>query len=305
MKLCYHKGNNFGDALNPLIFKKLLPDFFNDETDEVFLGIGSILGLQKPQKETEKCIVFSSGFGSNDASTYGSLPAKEQLKKYDFRCVRGPLTANLLGLPRVKSICDGAILIPEVYQPNFKEKKFAYSYMPHVGSLKYYSGWKDLMQALGVNFIDPTHDVETVLEEINCTEILLTEAMHGAIVADTLRVPWIPIKTKKTINDFKWQDFCLSLNLEYQPHTLKTLYDFDFLKKIVQNKSGGKISFVDNLLTKTYLSYQDIYLEKEVIKNIKVIKSKKPMLSDYIVLKSKQDQLLESLEKVHQDYLSK
>lgn len=55
MKLIYYKENsNFGDALNPLIFQKLLPDFFNDDSDIAFIGIGSLLGQPFTKKYRKK-----------------------------------------------------------------------------------------------------------------------------------------------------------------------------------------------------------------------------------------------------------
>ena len=55
------------------------------------------------------------------------------------------------------------------------------------------------------------------------TEVLLAEAMHGAIVADALRVPWIPLCTSARILNFKWLDWCASLNLDYRPSFLSPL----------------------------------------------------------------------------------
>jgi succinoglycan biosynthesis protein ExoV len=40
--------------------------------------------------------------------------------------------------------------------------------------------------------------------------------MHGAILADTLRVPWIPVITSPIINVFKWRDWTMSLGLDYR-----------------------------------------------------------------------------------------
>jgi succinoglycan biosynthesis protein ExoV len=44
--------------------------------------------------------------------------------------------------------------------------------------------------------------------------------MHGAIAADTLRVPWIPYRCSTNIGTFKWQDWCASMDLKYEPLVL-------------------------------------------------------------------------------------
>jgi len=52
------------------------------------------------------------------------------------------------------------------------------------------------------------------------TGVLIAEAMHGAIVADALRVPWIPVRSSDSVLAFKWRDWCASLNLTYSPHAI-------------------------------------------------------------------------------------
>ena len=50
--------------------------------------------------------------------------------------------------------------------------------------------------------------------------------MHGAIVADALRTPWIPVVTSPRILSFKWQDWCASIGVPYQPWILLPLPDY-------------------------------------------------------------------------------
>jgi succinoglycan biosynthesis protein ExoV len=50
--------------------------------------------------------------------------------------------------------------------------------------------------------------------------------MHGAIAADALRIPWIPIITSPRMLTFKWQDWCSSLGLKYKPYYILPLGKF-------------------------------------------------------------------------------
>ncbi len=83
---------NFGDDLNRWMWKRFLPENFWDEGDGcLFLGIGTVLGGGLPV--ADRYIVFSSGAG------YGPLPPGFGSPAWHVVCVRGPLTAKVLGLP--------------------------------------------------------------------------------------------------------------------------------------------------------------------------------------------------------------
>ena len=221
MELYYCKYSNgiknFGDDLNPWIWKRLIPDFESIISKFVLIGIGTILNsnINIRYKNKEK-IIFSSGYG------YGDLPTIDNTWK--FLCVRGPLTAKKLGLSRDSAITDGAILLNKLYHGK-SNKTHKYSYMPHV-SMSIESGdiIKKLTAEIGVNYINPSDDIENVMSEICSTQILITEAMHGAIVAEAFRIPWVAVKTSEFINDFKWHDWCLSVGRTYDPAKMVSIW---------------------------------------------------------------------------------
>ena len=107
MKLYYHKGANFGDAINPMIFEKILGVQFDEDEEIGIVGIGSILGHFRPTEKTKKFYVFSSGFAGGDASTYGTPP--EIKLPYEVICVRGKSTAKALGIDERYAVADGAL----------------------------------------------------------------------------------------------------------------------------------------------------------------------------------------------------
>lgn len=141
-------------------------------------------------------------------------------KSWNIYCVRGPLTAQAMGLGRDTAITDPAILVKRMC-PAAEKKNYRVSYMPHHASDKQaHHFWQSLCSDLGMHYIDPHLPVETVLSEIGQTALLVTEALHGAIVADTLRVPWIPVVSSPHILRFKWDDWCQSVEVEYRPQEI-------------------------------------------------------------------------------------
>ncbi|WP_414543336.1 polysaccharide pyruvyl transferase family protein [Nostoc sp. CCY0012] len=213
MKLYYFRFpneiSNFGDNLNPWIWEQLLPGVFDLDKNTTFVGIGSLLNEYVPK--AQKTAVFGSGVG------YGKgLPKIDE--SWKIYCVRGKLSAKALGIKSESAVTDSAVLIRRLYkQASNKVNQFAY--MPHIDhAIRGDSAWKLICEQARIAYIDPRWPIEQVLSAISQTEILLAEAMHGAIVADALRVPWIPILTSARMFPFKWQDWCSSIDIEYQPH---------------------------------------------------------------------------------------
>lgn len=294
MKLIYHKGKNFGAALNPHIFYRLFPNFFDNDEGKILWGIGSIIGLR--QHHSQKKIVFSSGYAAGDPSTDGNIPKIDS--SWDIRCVRGPLTAKILNIDKKLAVSDGAILLKTYYNDK-SEKKHMYSYMPHHVSFNMYSQWEKLLSDCDVNLIDPRADVETILREINTTEFLISEAMHGAIAADALRVPWLGVKAYPYINDFKWIDWAASLDMNVYLQVLPSVHEDNFLKKVINNKTK---SLMPDILLRNATSYVVRKREHSFINKVQELKKLKFSLSSEKLLESRCDQLESIAQKILKDY---
>jgi succinoglycan biosynthesis protein ExoV len=140
---------------------------------------------------------------------------------WDILAVRGPLTAMLLGLPPEKAITDGAALLrllPEC-EPLPETERSGIAFMPHYASLPA-GNWKHVCEMAGIEFLDPCTGSEQTVQRIRKAKLVIADAMHAAIVADALRVPWIPVVLSPQSNSFKWLDWTLSLSLPYNPITL-------------------------------------------------------------------------------------
>jgi succinoglycan biosynthesis protein ExoV len=214
MKLWHCVNSNFGDALNPWLWDRLLPGLLNGHGDTLFVGIGTILDARIPAQPIK--LVFSSGTG------YGAPPALDD--RWHFYCVRGPLTARRLGLPADRAVTDGAALLPLVVGNGAPRHRRGIAFMPHHYSKKHFQ-WRSLCRRLGLTYLDPEASVPRLLRQIAGAELVLAEAMHAAIVADALRVPWVAVSAYDHINSFKWEDWCASLELQYQPNEIPTITD--------------------------------------------------------------------------------
>jgi succinoglycan biosynthesis protein ExoV len=199
----------------------LLPGAFTGEENVVFVGTGTLLNHLLPQRiaSAKKVLIFSTGAGYERKLT--AIP-----EHWRIYCVRGLLSARQLGLPAELALTDGAILVRRLWQPA-AEKTSSFAFMPHIHHAKAAgTAWLEVCQQLGFQYIDPCWPVEQVLTAISQTSVLLAEAMHGAIAAEALRVPWIPIITSPRILTFKWQDWCSSVGLDYGPHYVMPLWPF-------------------------------------------------------------------------------
>jgi len=205
----YHEGKgNYGDQLN----KKIWPLYIKDRDVKlrqktILYGIGTI--LSKSNADPGLKIIFGSGVG------YGEFPRlTEEWFPY---CVRGPKTAEALGLPQTCAVTDPAILVADFF--GRKTGRSGIAFFPHESSLRRVP-WKKYCDWLGLEFISPRWSVAKVNRLIATAKFVVSEAMHGAIVADALRVPWLPIKMNSSILEFKWEDWCYSMDLDYQPVNL-------------------------------------------------------------------------------------
>lgn len=215
MKLTYFQGTppNFGDELNATIWNALLPtEFLDDNSDVLFLGIGSI--IQDIYPANARKVVFGSGY----AGAYSALPDVHD-GSWDIRFVRGPETCKALDLAPEMAITDAAVLLRQTTLPNPTEG-IGVAFIPHYESVER-GAWQRVCDLAGVHFIDPTKPHDQVLSDLSGADLVITEAMHGAIVSDALRTPWIGVKTMHHVHRRKWYDWAASLNVDFRPADLR------------------------------------------------------------------------------------
>ncbi len=289
MRLYYYKDprGNFGDDLNLWLWPRLLGDFLDtehpyyafsddsttDPSETLFVGLGSLLNHHMP-KAPHKAVV-----GAGVA--YGDAPRIDD--RWTLYAVRGPRSAEILGLDKDRGIGDSGILVRAVELPA-TEKRFPVSFFSYHENAELVD-WDSACRSTGIHHIDPAGSVEGILAEIRQTELLLTEAMHGAIVADALRVPWIPVRVFDKLNDFKWHDWCESLRMRYQPHDLPRTGAW------LRNKKGIKGKLLRTLRP------------RQACKEMRrLAREAEPMLSEDAVIDEATTRLLDQLEQMRQDF---
>lgn len=96
--------------------------------------------------------------------------------------------------------------------------------------------WQDATARAGLHYIDPCGDVERVITDILASDLVVTEAMHGAIVADALRVPWIPVRPLQAPHRGKWLDWATALDVHLRPQALAASNALEYAISLTASK---------------------------------------------------------------------
>jgi succinoglycan biosynthesis protein ExoV len=211
MRIFYYRvTTNFGDHMNGWMWDELFPGWRDFAPERTLVGIGSLIKSDLGKVPGRK-LVFGSGSG------YGALPRPAQIADWDIRFVRGPMTARLLELPPEKAIVDAAWLIEGIEAqratgPGDGRPVF----IPH-WTTDVYANWRLPCRMAGIDYVTPLQDAKSVFATIRGSRLAIVESLHGAIMADYFRVPWIPVATEGRVLNFKWLDFCMSVGLPFRP----------------------------------------------------------------------------------------
>lgn len=215
----YDHFPNYGDVLNKHIWPRYFEKFLAQDDDILMFGIGTLLG-QKIE-HSGRVVVCGSGCGYE--------PDVQAVKDYKIFWVRGPNSAKLLGLPPEMAITDPAILVDECFPPAPRQDRVVF--IPHYET-SYNPLWRRVCALADIDYVDPLDDVATVSAQLSSAKLVIAEAMHGAIVADAYRVPWIPVSTSARVNLFKWHDWAASLQLKPVFHTMSPLGMSDVFRSL-------------------------------------------------------------------------
>jgi len=191
--------NNFGDLLGPVVVHGLLRKAGIDPqgTDKKsrLLAIGSILHFARTGD-----VIWGTGRNgkiADDAHKFISL---------DIRAVRGPLTRGFLlrrGIHTPEIYGDPGLLVPYV-MPELveatKRPEYSVTYVPNYNDLKW--------APKGDRLLDPRSPLESCLQVIAKSRLIVGTSLHAIIIAEALSIPARLIRSQVE-SEFKYQDYYL------------------------------------------------------------------------------------------------
>ena len=234
--------------------------------DDILVGVGSILNTEIPIGKN--IIVAGSGYG------YGIPPAVTD--RWKILAVRGPFTAEILGIDSSYAITDPGIIVGDVYPDVIGvDRVNDVSFLPHYKSA-IRCPWSEICKQLSIKYIDPRQSPYSVAKDIASSNVLLTESLHGAIFADSLRTPWSSVVFAGHINDFKWRDWSASMNLSYNP--------------IRANRTLDILGRFERRISKTTIARRmwGCHILSETLDQAEYV------LSDDVILKNNKDRLIQA-----------
>lgn len=209
---------NVGDDLNRWLWPRLSPGTFAARDEPLFVGIGSVVD----KRLLNRGPVHIFGAGARGPNLGFAVPPD-----WTVSFVRGPLTARALGLRDGSWITDPAILVTEaIYEqdPCTSKEVGCVGYVPHFRTEAVFVS--ALCDGLGLRHISPTLSVDAFLGELRRCRLVVTESLHGAILADAFRIPWVAVSSASrriegATHAFKWTDWLESMELSSLPIPLR------------------------------------------------------------------------------------
>ena len=207
---------NFGDYIGPYIYERLCQGVTLTD-DEVFISVGTyIQDTVLKSYDNKRKIIWGSGIG------YNSRVDKNKIRQYndlEIHLVRGPLTARQLDID--VHMGDPALLMPIFIKRRYQKNKVLY--IPHWKTFDVVSNIYELHNLVKADqvlcpLVYPGQ-FEGLIDEIASASFVLTNSLHGAIIAQAYNVPWAPCRTRREHrpDSTKWQDWLMYLDIQGLP----------------------------------------------------------------------------------------
>ena len=268
------RTSNFGDAINPYVFQKILNldiSFAKDHRANIF-GIGSILQkafiLNKNNNffsnlwrnknkylqnyKNKKIMIFGSGFIDDVSNQI------HQYKKNKYIVLRGKKSLSVInnltgGLEYNPILGDPGLLVDKLISNSF-EKKYEIGFIPHYIDQNSF-GSKCIYGNSKIKFINILDDPINILKQISSCETIISSALHGLIAADSLGIPnrWIKLSNNLMGGNFKFYDYYSVFDISLEPLDLSKINNFNINKNNILDSyivSIEKVKSIKNNLLK-------------------------------------------------------
>lgn len=285
VRLCWWDSKNFGDALNPYLFKSLGHNVTYAQSDVAeVIAVGSYMErllvgavFDKPQSQ-QPITVWGTGFQFEPERHlwFTKIRQPEQfIRPLDIRALRGELSKS-----RAESITgqtldgialgDPGLLTSRVFDTRKAKKKFRLGILCH-----FTDNDNHIFDTVARNIrdsvrIDVEGPVTEVVRAIASCEAVISSAMHPLIIADSLGVPnrWINV-SENAISKYKFDDYysvfglkpeCFDLNKKlFDEADLERLHaDYSVTREQVEAIQDGLIKASPLPGTLRCLSFSDI-----------------------------------------------
>lgn len=248
---------NFGDELAPVILTDISPTTKVQHTalrHASLVMIGSILQRAALEALPGTAVIGSGVPGGLSARVIER--AASGARNLDIRMVRGPLTRNLLQLPKRIELGDPALAINcDGYRADKTGKGLIVAHYSAGQSGKRMGQLLDHGRRLGCDVAFTWEDPYSMLQRITSAAFVLSTSLHGLILADLSGVPALPITHAPTAHeDFRFADYAATVGRTH--HRRDPLHSLNANTAANMSQANfvdpGKIEFL-HLNTRTVL----------------------------------------------------
>jgi succinoglycan biosynthesis protein ExoV len=201
-------ARDFVDAIDAALWPRLLHDFERTAATHDVHGVGAVLS-RRSHALARRQLVLGAGADRRSARVDA---------QWNVAWVRGPRSARRLRLPEDRALADASLLLrharPDL--PWTTEPRGDVVLMPRYAAASR-GDVRRLAALVGAVPCDPASPLPEVVRAIAGARLLVTECVHGALLAELLNVPWRAFASSADVDACAWLDACDSFGLRWDP----------------------------------------------------------------------------------------
>lgn len=274
---------NVGDLLSKYVVEKLTKKevyYVNKWGLDKLVAVGSLIDYHNLYSKS-----YIWGTGTMRSSPISFQDKRENWLNYLFKrqsmrskicALRGPVTGKIierLGFEDPEVYGDPALLLPNYFSPEIKEKRFSVGLILHWSQeVKLNLVEKENLLQSGIKLISilrsTNEEIEEFIEEIASCEMIFSTSLHGLIVSQAYKIPtkWCRLAQSEIHPEasLKFKDYFLGTNQEIM-EPIDLSLEVESLKKLRSINNIGKVNYLSSWNPKKLIeSFPKEYLnEKE------------------------------------------